>query len=131
MIYLCVSRRLPSTDQKPVQKETAEHLITITSHDVLLFRASGDSIGSHTTTYVVCSATRSICAAVFLAFLYSLCQQQKHSRMPRQEDNAQSCLKSGICSAKHMYCGCEECALLRLSFFFDGVGKQIHLAPLL
>lgn len=62
-------------------------------------QASGDSIGSHITTYVVCSATRSICAPVFLAFLYSLCQQQKHSRMPRpvwvkwerQEDNAQSC----------------------------------------
>lgn len=133
------SSRSLLTDQKPTQRETAAFFyITTTREELLPFSASGHGggISSHAKTYVinVCSAACSICASVFLASPYSLCQHSAAEGLVgvnRESETGRKTLQGSASTrasalalrATHTHPGCEEyvlLSLLQLSFFFRG-----------
>ncbi len=117
------------TDQKPTQRDTAALFYQNHKRRTSSFSASGHSSGisSHAKTYVinVCSAACSICASVFLASPYSLCQHSAAEGLVgvnRESETGRKTLQGSASTrasalalrATHTYLGCEEYVLLSL-----------------
>lgn len=114
---------------------------------LFLLRGNNSSISDHAKTYVinVCSVACSICASVFLASPYSLCQHDTAAEGPRwserteQRHRKEKIMHSSastrasattacepltcILAVKNVFCS----SLLQLSLFRRGDGKQIRL----
>lgn len=137
--------------KKKTEKETAALLIRITSQELLpfLLRGNNRSISGRAKTYVinVCSAACSICASVFLASPYSLCQHgtaegPSWSGVNRERGAQEGKTMHGSASTRASAPTCEPLTcilavknvfcfpLLQLSLFLRVMGKQIRLVSL-